>query len=432
MRSCRFAIVVLVLFASSKAAASTELNGLFDSRSAGMGGTGVAFLDSAGAIPTNPALLDQIGKLTLSLQGLLFISQPEAPYRVTHQNPDGSTYDNYETIRSDTIFAPLFFIGGAYRLHESIVFGAGFYPVIGQGTQATYKPAPEQRPDLTITNEASLGLLELGNAVSVKLLDTLSLGLMWRITYMTQNISTPLPGKNIGGTILGPDKNPVYGVIDVTGVNFAGLQAGLFWKPSPSLRFGFSYRNKVTVVGKGTTKSTNPISGEPISLETEQPFPSPHTFRAGVAISALHDKFLWSTDVKYMMYGEAFPNLETTTIRNGMASTTKTPTNWKDAYNVHLGSEYQVTEGFRARAGYILSTTATPEAFAKAFMAPPGVAHCWSLGLGFKAMEHLDIDVAGSYIVLRTKIDTATPENAGVGIYASHTGELSLTAVYHN
>jgi hypothetical protein len=52
--------------------------------------------------------------------------------------------------------------------------------------------------------------------------------------------------------------------------------------------------------------------------------------------------------------------------------------------------------------------------------------------VGFKALEQLNIDVAGSYIVLRTKVHTATPDNAGVGIYASHTGEISLSATYHN
>jgi long-chain fatty acid transport protein len=221
-------------------------------------------------------------------------------------------------------------------------------------------------------------------------------------------------------------------VIDVSGVNLAGLQLGLLYTPSKSLRFGFSYRNKVTVVGKGTTKSTNPVSGEPIELETEAPFHAPHTFRAGVAISALNDKFLWTTDFKYLMYAEAYEYLETTTYRDGMANTTKTPLHWIDAYNVHLGSEYAITPGFRARAGYIMSTTATPEAYAKAFMAPPGVAHCWTLGVGIKALEQLDVDLAGSYVVLSTKVETATPDNAGVGIYASHTGQLSISATYHN
>jgi hypothetical protein len=51
-------MAMLAMLASGKAVASTEINGLYDAQSSGMGGVGVAFLDSAGAIPTNAALLD--------------------------------------------------------------------------------------------------------------------------------------------------------------------------------------------------------------------------------------------------------------------------------------------------------------------------------------------------------------------------------------
>jgi long-chain fatty acid transport protein len=433
MRSGSYVVAILaVLLASGKAAASTELNGLFDARSMAMGGTGVAWLDSGGAVPTNPALLEQTKHLSLTLNAFLFISQPEAPYRITHVDASGRRFENFETVRSSTIFAPLGFLGMAYRLSDRIVIGVGAGPIIGQGTSAKYRPAPELRPDLEIENEAALGLLELGNAVSVRVTDTLSLGATWRITYMTQSVSTPLPGNALGGTLLGRDMNPIYADINVTGLNLTGFQLGVFWKPASNVRFGLSYRSKVTVDGEGTTKSLNPISGEELDIETKQPFPSPHAFRAGLALTVLDDKLTFATDVKYLMYAEAFKTLPTTTTRDGVESTTQTPANWIDAYNVHLGSEYKASESLALRAGYILSTTATPEAFAKAFMAPPGVAHCWTAGFGVALGENFNLDMAGSIVVLRTKIETATKENAGVGVYASHTGELSLSATYHN
>src|SRR3954469_11270224 len=133
MRSSRFVIVVLVLLSASEAYARTEINGLFAGRSAGMGGTGVAFLDSAGAIPTNPALLDQIGKLTISLDAFAIFAQPEAPYTIWHLDANGQHYQTYETVRSDRTGAVLPFLGGAYRLFDRVVLGIGVYPVIGQG-----------------------------------------------------------------------------------------------------------------------------------------------------------------------------------------------------------------------------------------------------------------------------------------------------------
>ena len=134
--------IILLLAATGRARASTDINGLFDSRSHALGGTGVAYLDSAGAIPTNPALLDQIGKLTLGLDVFYIRSQPEAPYTIYHIDPaTGQTYRNYETIRSKPTGAPLPFLGGAYRVSDHVVLGAAVYPVIGQGAQAEYRPA---------------------------------------------------------------------------------------------------------------------------------------------------------------------------------------------------------------------------------------------------------------------------------------------------
>src|SRR4051794_39177379 len=132
---------LLLLVITGRVKASTDIVGLFDSRSHALGGTGVAYLDTAGAIPTNPALLDQIGKLTLGLDIFYIRSQPEVPYTIYHKDPvTGDIYRNYETIRSKATGAPLPFLGGAFRLDDRVVIGAGVYPVIAQGAVAEYKP----------------------------------------------------------------------------------------------------------------------------------------------------------------------------------------------------------------------------------------------------------------------------------------------------
>src|SRR5690349_20730295 len=106
-------VLAVTLVLAGKAAASTDINGLFDARSHGMGGTGVAYVDSAGAIAINPALLDQIGRFTISLDVFGITAQPTAPYTIWHQNDAGQYYTNYESIRSKPTFAPLPFLGVA-------------------------------------------------------------------------------------------------------------------------------------------------------------------------------------------------------------------------------------------------------------------------------------------------------------------------------
>src|SRR5688572_793909 len=100
MRCSRsLAILTVLLLCAARTSASTDINGLFDARSHGMGGTGVAYVDSAGAIPINPALLDQIGRFTISLDVFGIVAQPTAPYTIWHKNAAGEYYTNYESIR---------------------------------------------------------------------------------------------------------------------------------------------------------------------------------------------------------------------------------------------------------------------------------------------------------------------------------------------
>jgi hypothetical protein len=54
-----------------------------------------------------------------------------------------------------------------------------------------------------------------------------------------------------------------------------------------------------------------------------------------------------------------------------------------------------------------------------------------SAGIGIKVLDAVDVDVAGTYIVLKSKVDVATPDNAGVGIYAAHVAQFSASASFH-
>jgi len=423
---------LLLLAVTGRVQASTDINGLFDSRSHALGGSGVAYLDTAGAIPTNPALLDQIGKLTLGLDVFYIRSQPEAPYTIYHIDAaTGQTYRNYETIRSKPTGAPLPFIGGAYRLFDRVVVGAAVYPVIGQGAQAEYRPSPEMYPNSIAKVDVAMGLIEAGIPVSIRLLDNLSLGIMWRMTYMTQSVSTPLPSKAPPGAVIDTSTGQVVNAdIKVTGMNFTGLQLGLFYKPLPSLRLGFSYRAKVTVDGSGTT--TTKLGTSAIVLDTTQGYSNPHAFRAGLAWTGIDDKLMLAADIKYLMYAEAFKELGTTTAMPGKPpSTAYTKAYWKDSVSVHLGAEYKVTDGIAARLGYALVTSATTADYALSYFAPPGNAHQFLGGVGIKILDSLSMDIAAGYVVLTSMVPNATEWNAGAGIYGSHTFMVSETITFH-
>lgn len=430
-------ISILVLFAAAKAHASTEINGLFDGRSAGMGGTGVAYLDSAGAIPTNPALLDQIGKLTISADVFYIVSQPRSPYRVWHiDQATGNYYETYDTVVSKPTGAPLPFFGAAFRLTDRIVIGAAAYPNIAQGAQAEYRPAPDEFPNAIAVNKVGMALLEAGFPVSIKILDNLSLGVMWRITYMTQSINVPIDTfmPPAGVSFNRMTGMPVNTLLETTGVNFAGAQVGVLYKPTPSLSLGFTYRSKVVVDGEG--KNTITVAGSEMVLDARNNYTNPHMFRAGFALKALNDKLLLAADFKYLLYAEAYKEITTTTIQKSpgkpdKVSTNVRPLHWINAFTVQLGAEYKLSDTFQARAGYILASSATTADHALSYMAPPGLSHLVGGGLGIRVADSLNVDVAAAYVVLSSYVDKATMYNAGIGTYASHGAEFSLSANYH-
>ncbi|MET0389484.1 MAG: outer membrane protein transport protein [Polyangiales bacterium] len=431
MRMGRWVVLVMVLLSAGRASASTDINGLFDARSTGMGGAGVAFLDSAAGIPTNPALLDQIDKLAITLNAFYIRSQPEAPYTIYHVDANGQRSKTYESIRSDAASAVLPFGGVAYRLFDWMVLGLAAYPVIGQGTAATFRPAPNEIPALVATNDAAMGLVEIQEAASFKISDNLSFGAGWRITYMTQSVSTPVETKGApAGILIDRSKNAVNANIDVTGLNFLGFQFGVLYKPIPSLRLALTYRSKVTVDGEGTTTTTNPVNGMLIVNPTRTGYTNPHSLRGGAALSVLGDSLLLAFDVKYNMYAEAFKVLDTFITMNGVEERIQRPAYWKDSVSGSFGGEYKVADALRLRLGYNFTTSATPDEYALAFMAPPGVAHLITGGLGTKLFDSLNVDFAAAYVQLVSRVEVATEYNAGVGNYASRGIELSFSATY--
>ena len=438
MRSGCFAVVLLLqLFLSVRSAhASTELNGLFDARSSGMGGTGVAFLDSPGAIPTNPALLDQIGKLSVSLDVLYVNAQTQAPYTIYHIDPSsGQPYRNYETMRAPPTAAALPFFGMAFRLSERVIVGAAAYPVLGQGISSSFRPAPDEYPNVVAVNQAAMGLIEAAVPLTVRVLDSLSVAISWRISYMTQSISLPVPSGSAPGNppagvlILPAENRAVNADMRLSGVNFGGIQLGVLYRPVSMLRLGLTYRSKVVVEGTGTT--TTSIGGPPTVLDTMTSYTNPHVLRAGAAVSVLNDSLLLAADFKYLLYAESYKAQRITTLMNGNEKTVVQPLNWKNAFTVQLGAEYKLTEAWRVRAGYILSSSATPEESALALAPPPGNAHLFSAGLGIKILDTLNLDVSGGYVALSTHIATASAHNAGIGTYAAEALNLGASVTYH-
>src|SRR6185503_15848911 len=103
-----------------------------------------------------------------------------------------------------------------------IVGGVAVYPTAGFG--ATYAKAIGGE-DLSL----SVAQLEAAPALSVKIIDGLSLGLSYRITYTRQSVHQP------------PPLAPMSTDVNLDGLNFFGIQAGLYFRPADVVHLAFTY-----------------------------------------------------------------------------------------------------------------------------------------------------------------------------------------------
>ncbi|HQP31324.1 MAG TPA: outer membrane protein transport protein [Deltaproteobacteria bacterium] len=419
-------IITLVTLAASGALTSTEFPGLYDARSAGMGGTGAAYLDSAAAMYANPAALDQIGRSVWTLDCSTVWSKMQAPMPVVR-----STGIGYEPLESEHDISTVFFIGLAYRVRDWIVVGAGMYPTSGFGvTYKDYQPMPEALPHLKVDLEAYLGVMELAFPVSVRIRDNLSVAVMWRPTYFSETCATPVIDPNThsfatnsSGASVGEND------LDISDWNLKGIQVGVFYQPVPRVRLGFSYRNKLKFKAKGDTDTINPADGSAIALDTVVDYAAPHLFRGGVALM-LSDRVLLAADVKYILYKDSNEDMTTaTTLPGGTQLIDTLETRWENTVEIALGGEYELSDRLAVRLGYSNHNSATPEAYARALCPSPGTMHTFHTGLGVKAMKDFTVDLGISYLYLDNTITTAT-DTTNVGRYKSECGVFALSATY--
>lgn len=365
------------LLAGHTAYASTELNAQYNARSVGMGGTGVAFIGDGSSLYLNPATLDMIQDLAITADFMA------VPYRL------GAPFIAGQQDESELAVAPYFLLGGGYRLNDRVVVGFAAFPTLGIGT--TYKGVTALGG---ADAKVSVATIELAPGVSYKLHDRLSLGLTYRVTYTASETELAVPAGE-GLAIVNQDTH---------GTSWLGVSAGLLYRPTDQISLGVNYRSKTSATLTGT-QTIAAVAEQDI----EQDFATPQEIRVGSAVRLLDNKLLVALDAKAVFYRATNKELVTrvTDAPPGTpdeATTSVVTQNWRNVVAGNLGAELALSEAVRVRAGYAITSSATPESHPSPFIAPPAMLSSYHVGAGLR-LAQWDFDVAAFYSASSAEVE---------------------------
>jgi long-chain fatty acid transport protein len=376
-------------------------------RAMGFGGAFTASANDASAMFYNPA---GIGFMS----GTQFYVGATAIFPMAKFSgmPPYPGYGVTEETKDQVFLPPHFFI--THALNDKWHIGFGVYTPYGLGVEWDNR---EQFTGRYISQNAELKAFyfapELSYQVSEKL--AIAAGVQW--VYSTVKLERML------------NQPFLSNVIDIATIDLEGDNGGSFafdvsamYKPTDKLQFGAIYRSKVTNDYDGDAEFKQILTGDPaLDLIVKSGLPTnaegeneigvatkitlPWQFAGGVMFRAT-DKL--SVEFNLMRFGwSTFDELPFDFESQKEAGDINTPENsvvredYEDANQYRIGFEYQTTEKFTLRTGYIFDNTPQPVQSLSVLL-PDADRHDITVGFGYRHGK-LNIDAAAMFILTKER-----------------------------
>ncbi|HJL32602.1 MAG TPA: hypothetical protein RMI62_26175 [Polyangiaceae bacterium LLY-WYZ-15_(1-7)] len=394
-RTCRGGVIalaaLLALVAARPARANPEPPANYDALVAAMGGAAVATANNPSALFHNPARLDQIERFAITAVATSLLVNLQAPFAGPGTEQE-----------SGLIYAPLLFLGGAGRVHERVVVGAGAYVYTGFGGGfrnvdciANGDPVDCEAPDSPYRidppadQEVTLFVAEFAIPVQVKVHERVSLGVTLRLPWGRQDVRAHQDINNSN-----PD-TPFLGQAEQTlsGFGIPGVLLGVNVEPIDGLHIGLAYRSKVWVNLDGTTTTPPLVPGaDPLLVDTSTRWDVPHMLRLGVAYTTWRDRLTVTGEFKIQFHDEA-NEAQVFELDNPLAPDTRAEFRWKNVYFGNLAAELWALPRWPIRLGVTLARSASEPETLTPFSPPPGIQYGMYGGFGVLAGP-LQVDMA--------------------------------------
>lgn len=233
--------------------------------------------------------------------------------------------------------------------------------------------------------------------VAWKVSDKLSIGAGMSIQYaaadlkMKEDLSKFIPGATADG--------------EIDADSWAwGFNVGLMWSPLENLRFGLSYRSKVSHHADGDFTTSNlrvedTVIGDNPMLGTFDGKASLSTPAWAMATAA------WDVNDLLSLYAtfrwtdwSSFDTLEIKSAGVPVTGVKTVENHWQDTYLVSVGADLRFTNWWTFRAGIGYETSAVDDPKYRTSIIPDADRLWLALGSSFKATENMQIDVSAAWL----------------------------------
>lgn len=395
---CAASALLSLAWASSAHAAGFDTPILYTARHQAMGGTAIASVDDASAGFHNPAGLQGVRGLGLIGDFSLILGKIEA-------SPTPS--DNLE---SETVVAPFFLLGAAYRLRDWLTLGLAGFPVASGGAEYRY-PVGRVNP-VTWVDSTNIVFFEVTPMLSLNvprdrwLPGKLAFGAGYRVNYVTFSRERGEPDEL------------QYLDLNMQGASFTGFRLGLQYQPIDELKLGVVYRNQVVVTTRAD--SAKVLTADASDAELDFTLPA----KLGFGVRTDLGRLGLATDVEYAFQSQNQRRPLSGTL---MGSHAEVPNvfDWHDGVTLRLGAEYRVgpRELVPLRVGYIFDSRVANPAYPSAFGTPPASTRTFTAGAGF-VQDTWQVNLAVSRRFGSTQIPSG---ELGEGCsFCSYAGDYSL------
>ncbi|WP_049622528.1 OmpP1/FadL family transporter [Frateuria defendens] len=225
-----------------------------------------------------------------------------------------------------------------------------------------------------------------------------------------------------------------------------GWQLGAFWKLTPQDRLAFNYRSKIDHTLSGTANFqvpanvtallSNPTVAALLAGAGGLPFQhtsgkAKFTTPATASFSYWHqaEKFGLGIDLAWTKW-DVFKDLRVQ-YGNPAQPDSVEAYNWRNTWYASVGGDYYVNDKLTLRAGVAIDTTPTYNATRTARV-PDSTRQFATVGLGYKASEHFEINASYAHIFVNKAHvnNTSSTGDVMTGNFDDYGNLLSLSAQY--